>query len=145
MQWTCLPGPLETLYFQIQNDEGQTTVEALVATLRDIVQTFQHAYIILDALDECSEREEILSLIEEIVDWKLHRLHILATSRKEQDIEDCLSSRVSNEISIQGKHLDADIRIHVREKLRRDRKLRKWSPDAQFEIETTLGDNAHGM
>jgi len=116
-----------------------------VASLRDIVQTFQQTYIVIDALDECYEREELMILIEEIVDWKLETLHILATSRKEQDIADCLLSRVSNEINIQSTVVDADIRIHVHDKLQNDRKLRKWSADAQMEIETALVDGAHGM
>jgi hypothetical protein len=77
-------------------------------------------YIIVDALDECSEREELLVLIEDIIDWKLTTLHTLATSRKEQDIEDCLSTLVSNEIDIQSTLVDADIRVHVRERLRND-------------------------
>ena len=102
-------------------------------------------YIIVDALDECSERETLLSLIEEIVDWKLNTLHILATSRKERDIDDCLSSLVSNEINIQSTLVDADIRIHVHDKLRNDRKLKKWQASAQAEIEAALVGGAHGM
>ena len=145
VQCTGIPGPLEALYFQIQDGSRQTTVEALVSTLRDIMQTFQHTYIVLDALDECSEREDLLNLIEEIIDWKIETLHLLATSRKEQDIDDCLSSRVSNEINIQSSLVDADIRVHVRDQLRKDRKLKKWSPAAQSEIETALVDGAHGM
>ena len=116
-----------------------------MAALRDIVQTFRHTYIVIDALDECSEREELLILIDEIIDWKLDTLHILATSRKEQDIDDCLSSRISDEIDIQSTLVDADIRIHVREKLQNDPRLKKWSADAQEEIETAVVDGAHGM
>jgi hypothetical protein len=31
----------------------------------------QQKFIILDALDECKGREELLGLIEDIVNWKL--------------------------------------------------------------------------
>ena len=144
-QCTNTPEVLENLYSRNRDGAWQPTTEALVAALRDIVYRFQHTYIVLDALDECSERGELLSLIEEIIDWKIETLHLLATSRKEQDIDDCLSSRVSNEIDIQSTLVDADIRVHVRDQLRKDRKLKKWSPDAQAEIETALVDGAHGM
>jgi len=144
-QCTNTPEVLENLYSRNRDGAWQPTTEALVAALRDIVYRFQHTYIVLDALDECSERGELLSLIEEIIDWKIETLHLLATSRKEQDIDDCLSSRVSNEIDIQSTLVDADIRVHVRDQLRKDRKLKKWPPDAQAEIETALVDAAHGM
>jgi len=144
-QSASTPDALENLYSRHQNGSRQPSADSLMSTLQDILQGFQQAYIVLDALDECSERDDLLSLIEEIVGWKLGTLHILATSRKEQEIEDCLSSLVSNQINIQSTVVDADIRIHVRDRLQKDRKLRKWSAEAQLEIEAALVDGAHGM
>jgi len=139
------PEALRTLYSQNQDGARQPTVKVLVETLRGIIRGFKQTYIIVDALDECSEREKLLVLIGDIIDWKIGTLHILATSRKEQDIEDYLSSLISDEINIQSTFVDADIQVHVRERLRNDRRLRKWSVDAQLEIETALVDGAHGM
>jgi len=144
-QCASAPEALENLYSRSQDGARQPTADALVATLRDIVCGFRHTYIAIDALDECSEREELLCLIEEIANWKIDTLHILATSRKEQDIEHCLSPIVSNQIDIQSTLVDADIRIYIRERLQSDRRLRKWSADAWLEIETALMDGAHGM
>src|ERR1700727_936745 len=84
---TGTPESLRTLFSQHRDGARQPTVKVLVEALREIVCGFQQTYIIVDALDECSEREKLLVLIEDIMGWKLSTLHILATSRKEQDIE----------------------------------------------------------
>jgi len=84
-------------------------------------------------------------MIEEMVDWKLDNLHLLVTSRKERDIEDCLESRVSCQINIQQGVVNADIHIHICERLQNDTKLKKWPIKVQEEIETVLMEGAHGM
>jgi len=144
-QCMSTPDSLENIYSLCQDGAQQPTMDALVATLQDIVQTFHHTYIIVDALDECSDREALLSFIEEIVKWKLDKFHILASSWKEWDIDDCLASRVSNGINIQSTLVDANIRIHVHDKLQNDCKLMKWSASAQAEIETALVECEHTL
>jgi hypothetical protein len=91
------------------------------------------------------EREELLDLIETIFAWKIEKLHILATSRKEKDINDSLESLITGQIFIEGASVDADIRTHIREQLKKDQKLRKWPANIQTEIEETLMKGAAGM
>jgi hypothetical protein len=83
-------------------------MNTLMMTLRQILGSFQHTYVIFGALDECTERDELLRLIDEIVSWKLGSLHILATSRKERDIEDSLTCLVSPQIYIQSALVESD-------------------------------------
>jgi hypothetical protein len=137
-QCTSCPDALTRLYSQCHDGKQQPAVTALLATLRHIIGGFRHAYIILDALDECTEREDLLAMIGEMVDWKLDNLHLLMTSRKERDIEDCLESQVSCQINIQQGVVDADIHIHICERLQNDTKLKKWPMKVQEEIETVL-------
>jgi hypothetical protein len=106
---------------------------------------FHQTFIILDALDECREREELLELVKKIVYWKLKNLHILATSRREKEIEEALEHLITSQICIQSTLVDTDIYIHLRERLQSDPKLRKWPVKVQKEIEETLMDGAHGM
>jgi hypothetical protein len=47
-----------------------------------MVNEFNETFIILDALDECKERQELLEVIEEIAGWKIGKLHVLTTSRR---------------------------------------------------------------
>ncbi len=139
-----VPEALETLYSQNKDGQTQPSTDALIAVLEIIFQAFDQSFIIVDALDECSDRQELLSFINGIIDWKVGKLHILATSRKETDISEVLDPLITEQISIQNL-VNADIRLYVQERLRNDTKLKKWPDKIRMEIETTLMNGAHGM
>jgi hypothetical protein len=120
-------------------------MESLMTSLKFILEGFQHVYVILDALDECGDRGQLLSLVEEITEWKHATLHILVTSRKERDIEDCLIPWVSAQINLHSALVDADIQTHVHERLRNDSKLKKWPKKVHVQIEAALMEGAQGM
>jgi hypothetical protein len=142
-QCRTMPEPLSSLF--CSNGDRQPTTEELVLTLQQMLRNLSQIFIIIDALDECKEREPLLEFIERLLSWNLEKLHILATSRRERDIEGTLESLSTNQIPIQTSIVDADIRIHVCERLRNDPKLRKWPAEVQSEIEQTLSDGANGM
>jgi hypothetical protein len=139
------PEALEILFSSCQDGKRQPTVNALVTTLQSILRSFRESYIVIDALDECTSREELLGLIQEIVGWNMNTLHFLVTSRKEREIEDGLKGHVSSQINIQSSLVATDIQIYVHEKLRLDPKWQKWPEKVRAEIEATLMDGAHGM
>ena len=61
----------------------QPSDEQLQNVLRDILDKFLHAYIMIDALDECTEHEKTLNWVNELVsdiDCKAVNLHIVVTS-----------------------------------------------------------------
>jgi hypothetical protein len=144
-QCPSTPEALEKPYLSNQNGRWQPAANALVATLGDVIRSFQRAYVVVDALDECMDREAILRLIEEIVNWKIDTLHILVTSRMEREIEECLKDLVSNQIVTQSSLVATDIQIHVHKKLHKDPKLRKWPEKVLVEIKAELTEHAHGM
>lgn len=139
------PESLSALFARSQDGQQRPTTDALALALESILRDFQQIFIILDALDECKEREELLGLIENIAKWNLEKLHILATSRREREIEDSLEPLITGQICIQSALVNADIHIHICERLQNDPKLRKWPANVQMEIEKTLMDGAHGM
>lgn len=102
-------------------------------------------YVIMDALDECEDQQQLLLLIQEITEWKLGTMHILATSRKEGDIEDCLIPCISAQINLHNSLVNADIQIYIQERLRNDTKLKKWSAKIHRQIQAALMDGADGM
>jgi hypothetical protein len=136
---------LNALFTHSQDGQQQPTTEGLVLTLQQMLRDFNQIFIILDALDECREREELLGLIENIVNCELEMLHLLVTSRRENDIEETLTPLVTGQICIQSALVDADIRIHIREQLQNDTKLKRWPENVRIEIEKTLMDRANGM
>jgi hypothetical protein len=145
MQSVKTPEALNALFARSQDGQQQPTSDALALTLQHIIGDFHQTFIIIDALDECKEREELLGLIENIVNWKLEKLHVLATSRRERDIEEALEPLITGQICIQRALVNADIHTHVCERLQNDPKLRKWPANVKMEIEKTLMDGAHGM
>jgi hypothetical protein len=136
---------LEQLYLNCQHGQRQPAGDALVVILGQLLAGRDHVYVVLDALDECQSQDELMGLIQTITERHLGSLHLLVTSRKERDIEDALELLVTGEVCIESAVVDADIQIHIRERLQRDPKLRKWPSPVQLEIEQALMQSAHGM
>ena len=139
-----------TSFFSSHQDGGQhPTAAATITALQQLFQESGEVFIILDALDECIDRVELLNAIEEIQNWKFGNLHLLVTSRKEKDIQESLEHLLGNdgEIDIQSALVDHDIRAYVQERLSTDRGLKRWQthPEVQDEIEKALMKKAARM
>jgi hypothetical protein len=59
---------------------SQLISQALIPIFMEFMQP---VYLVLDALDECSEREKLLNAITSILDSELYNVHLLVTSRPE--------------------------------------------------------------
>ena len=143
-----IPPLLDALFGSSNNGQRQPSVEALLDALRQMSEEFPATYIILDALDECTDREALMSTIETVASWQLESLHVIVTSRKERDIESSLESLVDayNIMPLQSALVDEDIRKYVRHRISIDKKLKKWrGGEMQAEIEVALMRGAHGM
>ena len=136
---------LEITYSALQNGQQQPTTAALTMLLNQMLIEFNDTFLVFDALDECTNRDELHELITEISSWNLKSLHILTTSRKEKDIEDCLESLVTCQICIQSAQVDADIKTLVLDRLSLDRRLNRWPTETKLEIEVALVAGANGM
>tara|TARA_R110002060_G_scaffold151_1_gene301 strand:+ start:408 stop:689 length:282 start_codon:yes stop_codon:yes gene_type:complete len=77
--------------------------------------------------------------------WDAGKLHVLATSRKERDIEETLEPLVTSEICLQSALVNVDIYTYISERLQNDLKLKRWPANVQGEIQTTLMEGAQGM
>ena len=105
--------------------------------------------IILDALNECEDRQELLSFNENSIGWKSQKLHVIMTIRKLRDFETFLDAEIEerSRLSIQNKKIDDDIRLYVHGKLQNDRSFKRWRghPEVRKEIETKLMEKSDGM
>jgi hypothetical protein len=145
LQHTAVPVALAKLFEA--NLEGQLspTPEQLMETLRAIIGNFRNVYLVFDALDECPKRDELLIMLQDIHGWGLDTIHMLASSRRERDIQDTLDTLVSHEVPMDERLVDDDIRIHVCKTLDRDIKFKRCSPEEKQLIESTLIKGARGM
>ncbi|KFY98731.1 hypothetical protein V500_01563 [Pseudogymnoascus sp. VKM F-4518 (FW-2643)] len=144
-----MPSALEALYSSLDKGNRQPPVDALMGVLQQVLREFPQSYLILDALDECADRAELLSILEQMAGWQLEEMRVVVTSRKERDIENSLEDIVNREFIICLEHqvVDEDIQTYVRQRLSDDKGLKKWQKDAEIrqEIETTLMEGSRGM
>ena len=136
---------LEQLHQKCGNGQQQPAEDVIRSLFRDAVAGIGNKYVVLDALDECTDREELLTFLHELINSKQQDLRVLATSRRERDTEDQLSSIAIYNINIQSAIVDEDIRVYVRDRLATDIKLRKWPPVVQEEITAAMMEKARGM
>ena len=128
---------------------GSPSSEALLDILRQIIEDLPTTYIILDALDECTDRTELMRTIETIAGWQVKSLHFLATSRRERDIESSLDCIIKepNIVPLQRKDVDKDIYKYVCHSLANHKELKKWqkNPEMCALVQDKLMKGAHGM
>ncbi|KKA19770.1 Uncharacterized protein T310_6236 [Rasamsonia emersonii CBS 393.64] len=143
---------LNSLFSSCEDGRRQPTTESLNISLRQMIQQVGEVWIVLDALDECNTRKEteaLLLWIKCILDSELRNVHLIVTSRPEQDIESAISewARTEDMIAIQKAFVTNDIREYVRTKIREDEGLKRWRsiPEVQDEIENRLMEKADGM
>lgn len=126
---------------------GTAPNRALLSCFRRLVDAFDEVYVILDALDESprhKHREELLETLEEMRGWQSPGLHLLVTSRDEQDIREHLNLQDDQVVSMKNTSIDADIASFVSGHLKDNRRLRKWER-YHDQIEQALAKGAQGV
>jgi hypothetical protein len=140
-----VPKVLVNLYARCGNGHQEPTLDDLENTLQIILDGFSSTFIILDALDECSEREKLLNWIQTVIlkkDINLG-LHLIVTSRPEQEIEDKFKSYHYLDLVEESENYDLVAFLDCQ--LQNDSDLQKWNSDTQEQIKSTLMRQADGM
>ena len=150
---------LDKLLLSCDNGRRQPSYEHLLDTFLRMASHVGNIRIIIDALDECKEIKQLLMWMKHLLNSEHESVHLLATSRKEEDIESefrqwlfpesDFKCRLSPEnfIPIQQGDVNLDIRAYVHERLRSDHGFERWrsEPSIQEKIENELMDKADGM
>jgi hypothetical protein len=153
---TQLPRPstngfehLSALFSSCGEGQRQPLLLELMTVIEHMIQDFSQVYIVLDALDECTQRSELMNVLEIMASWKLQNSHVLMTSRRERDITSSLDRYIDakDTVCLQSDVVDNDIQQYVRHRLSDDKSLAKWEKDAAIrqEIETVIMKGACGM
>lgn len=140
---------VESLFSSCQNGQKPADLATLMITLQAAIRKSKNTYIILDALDECSDIVDLLAVIQEIVEGSIPALHLLCTSRWLSTVEETVQNLTTSDriIQIQSKIVDTDISNYISHRLQTDPKLRRWRkrPDIQEEIRAALTEKVDGM
>ncbi|KAF1930669.1 HET-domain-containing protein [Didymella exigua CBS 183.55] len=144
-----IPKGVDALFSACNNGQRKPSLDALLDVTPQVIQQFTHAYIVLDALDECTQRTELMDVLKTVIKWQLDEVHLLMTSRKEQGIESILEIYVKQEdtVCLQRDVVDRDIERYVQQRISDDKSLAKWNKDAAVrqEIKDALMHGARGM
>jgi hypothetical protein len=136
---------LRTLYAACRDGTIQPQHSAILSIFDTLIEQLGACYIILDGLDECSDYQDLHAFVSHLLRLHERRLHFLATSRREREIEESLGSIVTAEIAVQACTVDVDIGIYVEAFLETDVRLRKWPPSVKAEILQTMVEKSNGM
>jgi hypothetical protein len=144
-----VPEDVDALFSFCDDGLRKPSTDELFKVVPQVMRQFTHVYVVLDALDECAERTELINILETVFGWQLDTVHLLMTSRRERSIETFLESHIAEEetVCLQRDMVDKDILRYVQHRLHDDKELVKWTknPDTIQEIETALMRGARGM
>jgi hypothetical protein len=169
----CLRGLLSSIILQLCNRSGQCRdllsrlyadhndgteapkEVALVACLKRVIQFLERVpiYLVLDALDQCSNntrtpspREKVLGLLEDLLMLHCSNLHVCVTSGLEHDIRTTLEPLTSTPVSLhkESGHRE-DITNYVKSFVCEDREMKDWSAEDKHRVIKSVSERADGM
>jgi hypothetical protein len=129
--------------------------DELAGCLKNILKVPENApiYLIVDALDECSNssavpspRAKVLNLIQDLIKSQVPNLRICVTSRPGTDIKDVLDTLTFRSVSLHDESgQKRDIEDYIKSVIYAHPKNRRWKEeDKQLMIEV-LAETANGM
>jgi hypothetical protein len=140
-----VPTVLTKLYHSCHDGGSQPSVESLQATLLLILEAFDDVYIVLDALDECAERKDVLKWIKQMTSWRKNKLHLSATSRPEEDIAKHLRLLDPDHVYIKQDLVGRDVERYINSILYDEDSFEQWGDEINVDIKNTLLKSAEGM
>jgi hypothetical protein len=131
---------------ELHHDGDEPTVASLLVALSDVLDNFDRVYLVLDALDECHNRPNLLNTLVNIAtNNAFTKIQILALSRKEPEIERATTGIFAVISLSNNRWVDEDIRAYIQSHISQDRKLNRWPQSLKDEIEAALMKGAKGM
>jgi hypothetical protein len=146
---------IHRVYSSYGNGARQPTNDALKNCLNEMLTVVAERpiYVVLDALDECPDypgmptaREEVLTVLKDLVGLHLPNMRICVSSRLEVDIKSALNQLTIHAISLHNEsEQQKGIADYISSTVNTDVKMREW-PDEDKELTVKeLSERADGM
>jgi hypothetical protein len=137
---------LKRLYADCQRTGScrQPTLDEVMNLIAALLTLIPRVYIVLDALDECRDREKLLEAIVGLRKSAV-KAKFFVTSRQESDIIEALTEDGFTTISILDDAIKHDIELFINSALQNDTHLRRLPKDLKSHIQSTLTDGAKSM
>src|ERR1700728_2535815 len=140
-----VPTVLTKLYHSCHDGGSQPSVQSLQSVLLTILEAFDDVYIVLDALDECAERKDLLKWIKQMTSWKGSKLHLLTTSRPEEDIAKNLRLLDPDHVDIKRDLITRDVERYIDCTLDDEDAFDQWNDEIKANMKSKLLESAGGM
>lgn len=144
-QTELIPEEIKELYDERSTKGQEPTSTKFIETLIILLDRLGKTYIILDALDECREQDEMVDIISKLKESCGMSASVFVTSRMERPIQARLEPLVTRTVALQGPEVARDIQALVHGVLQSDPILSKRPPSMKKEIEQVLVDGSNGM
>jgi hypothetical protein len=137
-----IPDGVRSLYEYHQPRRTRPSEDILSTQLQSTASAFSKVFVVVDALDECSEtiREELIAKIRRLPT----NLQLMCTSRHLRSIEDYFVDSLQLEIRASDADIAAYIRAHIQCSKRLKRHV-KGELALGEDIVNTIVDKARGM
>lgn len=144
---------VDLLWSSCKDGRTQPSTQDLTSTFGKMIEDTGDIWIILDALDECSTRDKhpgpgLLIWLRDLY-FRQKGLHLLVTSRPEEDVRSVISSFAKEAfiIRLQEDLIADDMFNFIHEQVANGEDFQRWHdhPEVQEEIESTLREKSNGM
>ena len=146
MQLDAFPDPLDHAFDQSTKVSGPQTRPDLLL-LKDVLVSIgdeNKVMIVIDALDECNNRAELLSVLIDLQQRSKHT-KVLVTSRNEADIGQAFLSFARLRLENRSRDVSDDINSYMRKRLDEEPKFKWLNDSVKADIEQSLSIKANGM
>ncbi|ORY03156.1 hypothetical protein BCR34DRAFT_545330 [Clohesyomyces aquaticus] len=146
LQLGYCPGELVHAFKNSKSGVGPTKRPSF-SLLRDVLcsfSTFRKLYLLIDAVDECSGRKDLLDFLTSTKDAS-QNLSILLTSRDEIDIRESLTTFKHLRLESNMQDVDRDIKLYIDRRLQSGEKLDWLKETVKDDIKHSLASRSAGM
>lgn len=146
----AIPDDLLAFFHNYDGNARIPTLDTVIARFIHLVETdFDHAFLVIDALDECEQnyREQILDFVKQLTAL-VPTVKVFVTSRRETDIVEAFQLLGTPAIEIAAHNVEADINSFVADRVKyllETKKLKIRNASLKEKIIKTLTTQADGM
>ena len=141
-----VPEELLELFESHRTDSGQhssPTYQELEGLFVSLLSYCPFVTIVVDALDECLNREALLLLLCFLPAYDLCKVKVLVSSRQEGDIQAAFAQQPKQ--STKTYAVNEDIRSYIDDSIGKSSRLSRLSPNLMEEVKDSLHAGANGM
>jgi len=138
---------LQALYSEHQAQPVKTmpAINTWTDVLLKLLLKQHSCYIIIDALDECTEVQELWEAITLLLNKAKPSVKWLFVSQPTVDIQNMLSEHPLVKVEIRSSVVDQDIQSYVGRRLETDLRLGSFPPSVKAKIIQVIGEKSSGM